>query len=134
MLPLVTLNSVRSQIYFSRHLTNENLFYTVPDCISCCLFFNMLLFPFFKEGGRNGWLIRCLHYLSWTKKTMIVDVIIVNSVMWAEGWERGEWGKSQRVGQLLPDRGPEWMGIRHNEQETGPPSKLGFLVILQGVE
>jgi hypothetical protein len=30
--------------------------------------------------------------------------------MWAERWERGERGKSQRVGQLLPVRGPEWMG------------------------
>ncbi len=49
--------------------------------------------------------------------------------MWAEGWERGERGKSQRVGQLLPDRGPEWMGIHHHEQEIGPPSKLGFLII-----
>ncbi len=70
--------------------------------------------------------------LSRTKKTVIVDVIIVNSVMWAEGWERDERGKSQRVGQLLPDRGPEWMGIRHHEQETGPPSKLGFLIIFAG--
>ncbi len=26
---------------------------------------------------------------------MIVDVFVVNSVMWAEGWERGERGKSQ---------------------------------------
>ncbi len=69
---------------------------------------------------------------------MIVDVVIVNSVMWTEGWgrgERGERGKSQRVGQLLPDRGPEWMGIRHHEQKTGPPSKLGFPVIfLQRVQ
>jgi hypothetical protein len=32
------------------------------------------------------------------KKTEIVDVVIVNSVMWAEGWGRGEKGKSQRVG------------------------------------
>jgi hypothetical protein len=62
-------------------------------------------------------------YLSQTKKTVIVDVVFVNSVMWAEGWERGERDKSQKVGQLLPDRGPEWMGIRHHEQETGPPSK-----------
>jgi hypothetical protein len=37
-------------------------------------------------------------------------------------------GKSQRVGQLPPERGPEWMGIRHHEQETGPPSKSGFFV------
>jgi hypothetical protein len=60
---------------------------------------------------------------------VIVDVVIVNSVMWAEGWERGERGKSQRVGQLLPDRGLEWMGIHHHEQVTGLPSKLGFLII-----
>ncbi len=54
---------------------------------------------------------------------MIVAVFIVNSVMCAEGLERGERGKSQRVGQLLPDRAPGWMGIRHHEQDTGPPSK-----------
>ncbi len=59
---------------------------------------------------------------------MIVDVDVVNSVMWAEGWERGEWGKSQRVGQLLPDRGPEWMGVHHHQQETSLPSKLGFFI------
>ncbi len=67
--------------------------------------------------------------MSRTKKTVIVDDVIVNSKMWAEGWEKGERGKSQRVGQLLPDRGLEWMGICHHEQETGPPSKLGFLII-----
>jgi hypothetical protein len=55
---------------------------------------------------------------------VIVDVVIVNSVMWAEGWQRGERGKRQRVGQLLSDR-----GIHNHEQETGPPSKLGFLTI-----
>jgi hypothetical protein len=64
---------------------------------------------------------------------VIVDVIVVNSVVGAEGWERGERGKSRRVGQLLPDRGPEWMGIRHHEQETGPPSKSGSSLFLQGV-
>jgi hypothetical protein len=67
--------------------------------------------------------------LSWAKKAVIVDVVLVNSVMLAEGWERGGRGKSQRVGQLLPERGPVWMGIRHHEQETGPPSKLGFFII-----
>jgi hypothetical protein len=65
--------------------------------------------------------------MSQTKKTVIVDVVIVNSVMWAEGWERGERGKSQRVGQLLPDRGPERMGIRHHEQETGLQVSRGSL-------
>ncbi len=39
---------------------------------------------------------------------------------------RGEGVKSQRVGQLLTGKGPEWMGIHHHEQDTGPPSKLGF--------
>jgi hypothetical protein len=48
--------------------------------------------------------------------TAIVHVIIVNSVMWAEGWETGERVKSQRVGQLLRDSGPEWIGICHHEQ------------------
>jgi hypothetical protein len=38
---------------------------------------------------------------------MIVDVVVVNNVMGAEGWERLKGGKSQRVGQLLPDRGQE---------------------------
>jgi hypothetical protein len=37
--------------------------------------------------------------------------------------------QSKGVGQLLPDRGPEWMEILHHEQETGPPSKLVFLII-----
>ncbi len=64
---------------------------------------------------------------------MIVDVVIVNSVMWAEGWERGEGGKSQRLGPLLHDRGSEWMGFRH------PSKKLAFQVSrgslsLQGVQ
>ncbi len=35
----------------------------------------------------------------------------------------------QRVGQLLPDTGPEWMGICHHEQGTGLSSKLGFIII-----
>jgi hypothetical protein len=33
---------------------------------------------------------------------------------------------------LLPSRGPEWMGIRHHEQETCPPSKMGLFIFLQG--
>jgi hypothetical protein len=63
-----------------------------------------------------------LMFMSWTKKIVIIDVISVNSVMGAEGWERGERGergKSQGVGHLLPDWGPEWMGICHCEQEAG---------------
>jgi hypothetical protein len=46
-------------------------------------------------------------------------------------WERGG-GKSQKVGQLLPGKGPEWVGIHHHEQETGPPSKLGFFITFAG--
>jgi hypothetical protein len=47
---------------------------------------------------------------------------------------RGEGGKNQRVGQLLTDKGPEWMGIRHHEQDIGPPSKQGSSLFLQGVQ
>jgi hypothetical protein len=88
----------------------------------------------FLYGKSHGKLSPNFHealiYLSRMKKTVIVDVVVVNSVMWAEGWERGERGKSQRVGQLLPDRVPEWMGICHYEQKTGPSSKSGFLIIV----
>ncbi len=37
---------------------------------------------------------------------MIVNVV-VNSVMGLKGWERGEGGQNQGVGQLLPSKGPE---------------------------
>jgi hypothetical protein len=46
--------------------------------------------------------------------------------MGLKGWERGEGGWNQGVGQLLSGKGPEWMGIRHHEQNTKLPSKLGF--------
>jgi hypothetical protein len=64
------------------------------------------------------------------KKTMVVDVVIV---AWygPKGWERGEGGKKVMGGQLLPGKGPEWMGIRHHEQDIGLPSKRGFLYFLQ---
>jgi hypothetical protein len=39
-----------------------------------------------------------LAYLSRTKKTVIVDVIFVNSVIGTEGWERGEWVKAKGWG------------------------------------
>ncbi len=57
------------------------------------------------------------------KKAEIVDVVYVNRVMWTVGWERGERGKSQGVGQLLPDKGPGWMGICHNKLKAGHPNK-----------
>jgi hypothetical protein len=47
---------------------------------------------------------------------------------------RGEEGKNQRVGQLLTGKGPEWIGIRHHEQDIGRPSKSGMLLFLQGVQ
>jgi hypothetical protein len=38
------------------------------------------------------------------------------------------------VGQLLPVKGPEWMGIGHYEQDISLPSKLGlFSSFSQGV-
>jgi hypothetical protein len=39
--------------------------------------------------------------------------------------ERREGGQKVKGGQLLPVRGPEWMGIRHHEQDIGLPSKMG---------
>jgi hypothetical protein len=45
-----------------------------------------------------------MYILSQTKKTEIVDVAIVNSVIWAEGWGRGERGKSQGVGSSYQTR------------------------------
>jgi hypothetical protein len=54
--------------------------------------------------------------MSWTKKTEIVDVVIVNSVMWAEGVGKGV------------------KGVRVHGQNTGPPSKLEFFIIFQGVQ
>jgi hypothetical protein len=47
--------------------------------------------------------------------------LTVRRVMWVEGWERGErgergeMGEDQRVGQLLPDWEPGWMGIHHHD-------------------
>ncbi len=38
---------------------------------------------------------------------------------------KGDW--KVRGGQLIPGKGPEWMGIRHYEQDTGLLSKWGFL-------
>jgi hypothetical protein len=61
--------------------------------------------------------------LSRTKKTEIVNVVVVNSAMGVEGWGRGERVESQRVSQLLPDRGPGRMRIHHHKQGASPPSK-----------
>jgi hypothetical protein len=60
-----------------------------------------------------GWVARGVY-------GVIVDVVFVNNVTWAGGWERGE---SQRVRQLLPDWGPGWMGVHYHEQDAGTPSK-----------
>jgi hypothetical protein len=38
------------------------------------------------------------------KKTVIVDIVIVNSVMGLKGWGRGEGVQNQEVGQLLPGK------------------------------
>jgi hypothetical protein len=42
----------------------------------------------------------------------------------------GKWRRGKRKGGwLLASKGPEWMGIRHQEQDTGPPPKFGIFVI-----
>ncbi len=38
---------------------------------------------------------------------------------------RGEGGGLESGEQLIPDKGPEWMRIRHHEQEVNLPSKWG---------
>jgi hypothetical protein len=50
------------------------------------------------------------------KKTEIVDVVVIIQY-WPRGCEgvRGDW--KVRVGQLIPSKGPEWMGICHHEQD-----------------
>jgi hypothetical protein len=40
-------------------------------------------------------------FLSRTKKTVIVDVVLVNSVMWAEGWEKGSAGARVMGGAVV---------------------------------
>jgi hypothetical protein len=73
--------------------------------------------------------------MSKTKKTVNADVVIVNSVMWAEGVGKGWKGvrvKGWRSSYQARDHA-EWMGIHHHEQDTGPPSNLGFLIISAGV-
>jgi hypothetical protein len=36
------------------------------------------------------------------------------------------------VGQLPTDKGPEWMGICHHEQDISPPSKFVFCTYTRG--
>ncbi len=68
------------------------------------------------------------------KKTVIVDVVFANSVMWAEEWERGERGESSRVGQLLPDWGPGWMGILTTSKKLALQVHRGSLLICMGFD
>jgi hypothetical protein len=51
--------------------------------------------------------------------------------MWAEGVGKGRRGRGleNKGWQLLPGKGPEWMGIRYYEQKIGLPSKWGFLYL-----
>ncbi len=57
----------------------------------------------------------------------VVDVVI-NSVMGLKGWEGVKGVRIKGVMQMLLGKGSEWMGIQHHEQNTGPPSKLGFFL------
>jgi hypothetical protein len=47
-------------------------------------------------------------------------------MMWAEGVGKGWGGLKVKGVQLLPGKGPQWMGIRHHEQNIGLASKWGF--------
>jgi hypothetical protein len=60
------------------------------------------------------------------KKTEVADIVIVK-YYGPRGWGgvRGDW--KVKGGQLIPDKGPEWMGIRHHEQDVSLPSNWGVL-------
>ncbi len=51
-------------------------------------------------------------------------------IVWAKGAGRGYGGLDSKEGQLIPGKGPEWMGIRHHEQDSGLPSKWGVFFYL----
>ncbi len=72
------------------------------------------------------------------KKTVIVDVVFVNSVMWAEGqgWERGKgvkgvktkgWGSCYQTGNQ-----GGWKFVTTSKKLALQVSR-GFFVVLQGV-
>jgi hypothetical protein len=42
-----------------------------------------------------------------------------------KGVRRGEGGLEIRGRELILGKGPEWMGIRHHEQDISLPSKWG---------
>ncbi len=58
----------------------------------------------------------------------IVDVVYVNNEMWTVGWERGERGKKQGVGQLLPDKDQgEWGFVTMSKKLALQVSNVGSL-------
>ncbi len=72
--------------------------------------------------------------MSQTKKALIVDVVMVNSVMWAEGWERGERGKSQGWGSCYKagDQGG-WEIITTSKKLALQVSRGSFIVFAMGL-
>ncbi len=66
-----------------------------------------------------------------TKKTGIVDVVIVISVMWAKGWGRGVRGKSQRVGSSYLARDQSGWGFATMSKKLAFQVSRSFLLFLQ---
>jgi hypothetical protein len=72
--------------------------------------------------------------LSRTKKTVIVDVVIVNSVMWAEGWERVERGKSRGWGSCYQTGDRSGLEFVTTSKKLALQVSRGSLLSLQGVQ
>jgi hypothetical protein len=70
-----------------------------------------------------------------SKKTGVVDlVLVIYIVMWTKGVRGVKVNWKVREGQLIPSKGPEWMGIHHHGQDISLPSKWGLLYLsMQGV-
>jgi hypothetical protein len=70
--------------------------------------------------------------LSRTKKIEIVDVVVVKSVMWAEGWGRGERGKSQGVGSRYQTRDQSGWEFAPMSKKLAFQVSRGFLLFCKG--
>jgi hypothetical protein len=62
-------------------------------------------------------------------KIEIVDAIIVNSVMWAEGWERGERGKSQGWGSCYQTEDQGGWEFVTTSKKLAFQVNRGFLIV-----
>jgi hypothetical protein len=121
------------EVYYLLHLIP-----ILPSYLTFLLFFTglILFLALEKEGGILSFTLSFqtnhtyLIYLSRTKKTVTVDVVVVNCVMGLKGWEKGKGGKKQGVGQLLPGKGPEWIGIATTSKASDLQVSRGFLFFL----